>query len=43
MGVRVFKGGEVVGLLRPFVWVGGECSLGRARQSTQQALRPRLY
>jgi hypothetical protein len=24
MRVRVFKGGEVVGLLRPFVWVGGE-------------------
>ena len=24
MRVWVFKGGEVVGLLRPFVWVGGE-------------------
>lgn len=24
MRVRVFKGGEVVGPLRPFAWVGGE-------------------
>ena len=24
MRVRVFKGGEVAGLLRPLVWIGGE-------------------